>query len=158
MLKFRKAAPSDLDLYFNWANDPLVREQSFNSDAITLEEHSIWFMAAIANSNLQMLVFSNEANEPVGQVRLQKKNNSEAVIGVSISPEHRGKGYASRMLEMAADCFLKEHKDCTIHAYIKQTNIGSVKSFEKAGFVLDSAIDFQSHPSFLYTKRFSESS
>ena len=39
MLSFRKATLADTKLYFDWANDSDVREQSYNSTAIDFENH-----------------------------------------------------------------------------------------------------------------------
>jgi hypothetical protein len=41
MLSFKKASLDDMRLYFEWANDSIVREQSYNSGTIDLENHEI---------------------------------------------------------------------------------------------------------------------
>ena len=38
MLNLRKPTIKDLEMYFSWANDPGVREQSYNSSIIDLEK------------------------------------------------------------------------------------------------------------------------
>ena len=94
MISFRKASIADKMLYFEWANDPNVREQSYNSNPIDLESHGKWFESKIEDNSSLMLVFQNEENSNIGQVRIQKENRKEALIGISVSNEHRGKGYA----------------------------------------------------------------
>ena len=39
-LSFRKATELDCDLYFEWVNDSLVREHSFNSNYIGKTQHT----------------------------------------------------------------------------------------------------------------------
>ncbi len=156
MLKVRKAILSDLDLFFDWVNDPLVREYSFNSTSVTLEQHTIWFKSVISNKSSLIFVFSNEANELVGQVRIQNNSSSKAIIGISIDKEHRGKGYALNMFQIACNLYFKENQGSSIHAYIKKNNFGTIKSIEKAGFLLDSELVYQSYPCYLYIKYFSE--
>ena len=51
MLSFRKAQIDDLQLYFNWVNDPIVREQSYNSDIIDFLNHSQWFKKTINDNS-----------------------------------------------------------------------------------------------------------
>lgn len=129
----RKAVESDLDLYFDWANDIDTRNNSFNSQIIDYQIHTNWFLRKIVDKNTLMLVFENEASIPVGQVRIEQKSE-ENIIGISIDKNFRGLGLAVPMLENACSIFFEEFNEKTIHAYIKKVNLASVKSFKKAGF------------------------
>lgn len=42
MVNLRKAEQSDMDLLFEWANDPAVRKNSFRSDPIPYADHVKW--------------------------------------------------------------------------------------------------------------------
>ncbi|MDR7372358.1 GNAT family N-acetyltransferase [Flavobacterium aquidurense] len=152
MLNFRKPTSNDLELYFEWANDPQVRKQSYNSALIDLENHKKWFKAALNNDLLYMYIFENEYHEKVGQIRIQKQSLKEALIGISIASNHRGKGYAKEMLVLATNSFLKSNKDFLINAYIKESNINSKISFEKGGFQFKEMILFENINSFHYIK------
>lgn len=152
MLTFRKARPDDMLLYFEWANDDEVRQQSYQTNAIDLDVHREWFLKKIKDNNCLMLLFQNEAGLPVGQVRFQKQNEKEYVIGVSVANEFRGKGLAAGILQMASDHFLEMIPGKTINAYIKKSNSGSVKSFAKAGFVFAKDVMLENSESVLYIK------
>lgn len=152
MLSFRKATENDILLYFNWANDSKVREQSFNSSSIGLEDHKKWFKAKIKDATCLMLVFQNEENELVGQIRIQKENSNEAIIGISIGENSRGKGYASEMLEKASNYFFEINKSYSINAFIKIDNLNSKYAFEKAGFQFEKELMFNGFKSFLYSR------
>lgn len=152
MLKFRKAGEEDAALYFDWANDEVVRKQSYHSGMISWEEHISWFNKKLGDPGCLMLLFENERHEPVGQVRFQQETDSIYVIGISIAKEFRGKGYASRVLEQAATCFLDLHPTKTIYAYIKKDNEGSIRSFSNAGFLFSKELLISDAPSVLYTK------
>ena len=39
----RKATIEDMDLLFQWANDPVVRKNSFSTAEISYEEHTKWY-------------------------------------------------------------------------------------------------------------------
>jgi RimJ/RimL family protein N-acetyltransferase len=152
MLSFKNPTLNDLQLYFEWANDPEVRQQSYNSETINIDNHANWFKSVLNDKLICLYIFENEKNEKVGQVRIQKINNFEAIIGVSVGSTHRGKGYACEMLILATDSFFKDDKDFFINAYIKETNISSKFSFEKAGFKFCDMISYENFKSFHYIK------
>jgi RimJ/RimL family protein N-acetyltransferase len=152
MLSFRKADLADTKLYFDWANDCDVREQSYNSAVIDFENHKNWFESKLDDKSCMMLVFENEENLKIGQIRIQKESDREALIGISIASEHRGKGYAKVMLEMASDFFLVLNENFIINAFIKEKNLTSKYAFEKAGFEFKEIINYENFNSFHYVK------
>jgi RimJ/RimL family protein N-acetyltransferase len=153
MLKFRKATIADKILYFDWANDPGVREQSYNSIPIDFESHSKWFESKLGDLSCLLLIFQNEENLNIGQVRIQKENINEALIGISISTEHRGKSYAKKMLRIASDYFLGFNQGFKINAFIKKKNLSSKYAFEKAGFEFANEKIYKNIQSFHYVKK-----
>lgn len=152
-ISFRKADENDMQLYFNWTNDASVRENSFQSEPISLESHQNWFYQKIKDDSCYMLVFQNHIGTPIGQVRIQKQNETNAVIGISNDANHRGKGYASQMIQMASEEFLKQNPQICISAYIKIENRASEKAFEKAGYKLDVVLEYDGIPSYHYIKK-----
>jgi UDP-2,4-diacetamido-2,4,6-trideoxy-beta-L-altropyranose hydrolase len=134
-LKFRLAAADDVHLLFEWANDDLVRANSYNQQSIVFENHAKWFSEKLKDPSALFLIFLDKNEFPVGQVRYQI-NDKEAVVGILIDKMHRGKGYASKMLSMAADYFHMLYPDIEIHAFVKVTNIASYQAFIKAGYNL----------------------
>jgi pseudaminic acid synthase len=153
MLSFRKAILEDTKLYFDWANDSDVREQSFNSDTIDFENHKRWFECKLNDDSCMLLIFKNYEDFNIGQIRIQKENENEALIGISIAAEHRGKGYAKDMLQMASDYFLGFNPSCIIKAFVKEKNLSSKFSFEKAGFEFQNIINYENFISFHYIKK-----
>ncbi|QJD77476.1 GNAT family N-acetyltransferase [Spirosoma rhododendri] len=140
ILTHRPAQPDDSALYFNWANDPYTRRQSFNSNPISAETHANWFTRKLIDANAMLLVFENEAGEPVGQVRFERKPEAdmpdEIIIGLSIDANYRGQGLASQMIEQGCAACRAQWGDVPVHAYIKPDNRASVRAFERAGFTL----------------------
>lgn len=140
MLTHRPAQPADSQRYFDWANDPDTRRQSFNSDPISPETHAAWFARKLADPNALLLVFENETGDPVGQVRFERTpvadRPDEIIIGVSVDVSQRGKGLASQLIELGCAACREQWGAVTIHAYIKPDNRASVRAFERAGFRL----------------------
>lgn len=140
MLTHRLAQPADAQLYFDWANDPATRRQSFNQAPISPETHTAWFTRKLADPDALMLVFANEAGDAVGQVRFERiavaDLPDEIVIGLSVDAAHRGRGLASQLIEQACAVCRAHWGPVTIHAYIKPDNQPSQRAFERAGFRL----------------------
>jgi len=153
MLSLRKPTVKDMEMYFNWANDPIVREQSYNSSIIDLESHKQWFESALNNEANFMRICQNSVGEDIGQVRIQKQKNKEALIGISIDSKHRGQGYAKEILILATDFFLKSNHGFIINAYIKIDNLSSKLAFENAGFNFINTILYENFKSYHFSKK-----
>jgi RimJ/RimL family protein N-acetyltransferase len=152
MLHFRKASINDMSLYYEWVNDKLVREYSYNTQAIDLQKHENWFKQKLIDPDCLMLIFYNDLADNIGQVRFQKQNENSAIIGVSIDQKQRGKGYSKKILKIASDFYLDQFNEIEIEAYIKKSNIFSIQSFERAGFKYVKSLFFQNIDSLLYRK------
>jgi len=152
MVRFKKAALIDINLYYEWANDELVRKQSFNSEPINFEDHKKWFTSKIKDTSCMMLVFKNLNDENIGQIRIQQQEFNNSLIGISIDQNHRGKGFAGVMLEIASVEWFSKNPFDTINAYIKIENTSSKYSFEKAGFNFKENILYENYLSFHYIK------
>ena len=149
MIKFREANLDDINTYFIWVNDPLVRSISYNTNTVTLIEHKKWFINRIKDENSLMLLFEI-SNNPIGQVRFEKEDINHFLINISISSEFRGNGYGSQILKMASYYFHSKNPKLVINAYIKTSNISSVKSFEKASFKRSAILNYKGFESFNY--------
>jgi len=135
MLKYRFATIDDLDLYFKWVNDELVRKNSLNTQKIIYEDHIDWFSRKISNPNVVMYLFFNEVNIPIGQVIIEKLEKWSS-IGQSVAKDHRGKKYSSEMLTKSTNDFLNIYPKETIVSVVKAANIASLKMAEHSGFIL----------------------
>ena len=126
--------PGDLMAIFKLSNQASVRANSFNQHQIRLQEHQKWFKKNLANKNVVMLK-AQVGHQLAGQVRLDIEN-SQAVISVSVSEDFRGQGLGSALLQ-AAIVQAKAKRLTAIEALIKPENFGSIKLFEKNGWVMD---------------------
>lgn len=131
LLKTRTCISNDKDLLYDWSNDKLVRNQSFNSHKITKEGHEKWFSNKLENKN-SLLLINEFDNKPAGLVRFEIEE-SNSVIGILIDSDHRGKGLSSLMLMKSSSKYF-ELFEKPIFAYIKESNMPSIRAFEKAEF------------------------
>ena len=149
-ISFRKANLSDVMLFFEWTNEPQVRQNSYQTEPVLLENHENWFKNKINDDNCTLLVFENHLKQAIGQVRIEKKDQNSALIGISNDKNHRQKGYATKMIELASAQFLDENPAFCICAYIKLENEASKKAFEKAGYQLEVVTFYEEIPSYYY--------
>lgn len=132
----RLANLDDCELYFDWTNDPLTRQQSFNSEPIVFEQHEAWFHRRLADEN-SILYVINFNDEPMGQIRFQIDNNT-ATISYALDKNYRGKGLGFWILKKGIDAlrndFHNQFPNLEIIGFVKFENIASVKVFRKLNF------------------------
>ncbi|MCA5004086.1 GNAT family N-acetyltransferase [Sphingobacterium bovistauri] len=134
-INFRRASKDDVKITFEWANDVLTRRNSFSSEVISFDEHKQWWYNKMIDENANYFI-CEENGIPAGLVRFDKASESpNLIIGVTLAPSHRGRGLAEKFLKLVCKEGLEETKDI-IHAYIKESNLPSIRAFEKAGFEL----------------------
>lgn len=155
MLKFRFANIEDISLYYKWANEPVSRENSYNKGEIDFVNHVNWFTSKLNSKDCFFYLFFNEEEKPVGQVRIEKKEEllKQAVISLSVETNCRGKGYGSEMIKLATDDFLDKFKGFLIIACVFKSNIASYNSFIKAGYMLEYEKVINDIPSYIFLKK-----
>lgn len=134
-LRLREATISDLELYYTWVNDPLVRLTSFSSEPVDYNVHSEWFYSRIKSKECLMYVCMGPKNLPVGQVRFDRINTGFVRISYSLDVFARGMGLASTMLGLAMSrLYSTWDTQFTLIAELKSTNIASLKTLKSVGF------------------------
>ena len=120
-------------MLYEWANDPAVRNNSFNSAIIPYENHVKWFHHIMDDEKVIQFVLM-DSTVPVGQIRLTIDNDL-AEIGYSIAADYRGKGYGHRILQLVAQEVNNRFPQVTkLIAKVKPENIASLKLFENEGY------------------------
>ncbi len=133
MIKLRKAKNNDMDLLYRWANDPLVRKNSFNSDTISYDDHKKWFKKIMSDETVQQYIMERNGI-PIGQIRLTISGNS-AEVGYSIDRDYRAQGYGHIIIDLISEEVNNNHPDIKrLVAKVKKENMASAKLFESAGY------------------------
>ncbi len=129
----RNAEYGDIDLLYRWANDFVVRTNSFNTEQISYENHVQWFKTMMTDPTVLQFILMDE-DIPVGQIRLNIKG-TDAEIGYSIGAEFRGKGYGHRILQLVTDEVREKFPDIsTLIAKVKPANTASNRLFKSEGY------------------------
>lgn len=127
-----KATIKDANILFEWTNDFLVRENSFNTEKIEWENHLQWFENKL-NSDSQILILQTPTQK-IGVIRFDVVENYY-VLNYSISNEFRGKGFGKMIISLGISTLAnlcETNKE--IHAYVKETNLASLQIFRNLNF------------------------
>lgn len=129
----RRAVLTDVIVSFNWANDPVVRNQSFSTETIIFENHQKWFASKMEDEKSFFYIIENR-NIPVGQIRFQVANGN-AVISYLADKDVRNNGMGVAILTKGIEVFTREYNQpVNIIGSVKNSNIASQRSFEKLAF------------------------
>ena len=141
-LRLRLATAEDRQLLFRWANDPVVRNNSFHSNAIDLEEHCAWLTAKIQDPACLMFLALLDGGRPLGLARFDMQGHT-AIVSVSIAAEFRGQGWGGRMIRKACEALFAARPVAKVNACIKKDNVASQHAFAKAGFSREPDVPYQ---------------
>lgn len=146
-ISLRKATLKDMTMIFDWSNEEVVRQNSYNSEPIKIENHKIWFQNKLNDTRATMLiVMINE--KPAGIVRFED-DGEHSTIGITISSQYRGQGLSSEILMLSSKYYF-EFNDKPILAYIKEENLASKRAFEKSGYKFFKSKPIKGIHSFIY--------
>lgn|GEM_PF-1661550 len=133
-LILREAKLEDCDDLYHWKNDPVSREQSFNREEVSYEEHCGWLKEALKDSNRLFYIGIDDKNEKCGVARFDIKDEFFAEVHINIAPEKRRKGIGSQLISKSCPLFFLKTKRKLIMARTKEWNTVSIKTFKKVGF------------------------
>ena len=133
LLILRKATVDDCDILYEMANDPLTRQNSFNTDQIPYETHIIWFTQKIESEQCLLYIAEIEGNA-IGQIRIDcSDDKQQGNIDYTVHHNYRGNGYGTEILQHVLT--LPEVQEIAILiGEVKIDNIASQKSLMRAGF------------------------
>lgn len=131
-LSYRQAGEQDCLLYYQWANDPVVRNNAFKSETVLWEDHVKWFKKKLGSQSLMYVFFHQTL--PVGQVRIDWDTRG-GCIDFSVDKKYRGRGYGSVFLMIIGYVIKKIPGSPLLYGIVKMSNLASLRAFEKAGFL-----------------------
>ncbi len=133
-LEIRQASLDDINIYYQWVNDPAVRSQSFKTELISWEDHNNWFRKKITDLSVKMYVISTNS-KPIGQVRFEKTNEGY-LIDYSVDLKYRGNGFGQLLLKKSILEIKRELGTVKLIARVKTANKPSNKVFQMLNFEL----------------------
>jgi RimJ/RimL family protein N-acetyltransferase len=131
-----EATENDLQLTYKWASDERVRKFSYNTNAISFEEHSEWFIGKLSDNNCFYWTLKYGAQK-VGSIRIDLKNEKkEGIISYLLDPNFHGIGLGKELLKLVEPEILKkaEIDQITLKGSVFNANLASIKIFESLGY------------------------
>ena len=160
----RPVSESDAKILYDWINDPVTRQNSFQTQPVVWEEHINWLQQKLKDINSFLFIMSDGQND-CGTIRIDIKKADKMIseayglISFSIAPTCRGKGLGEKILALAEQ-LVKEIKgvedkeqvkdlkndimDTNIKLLVgevKVENIASCKCFEKNHYILEKEVN-----------------
>ena len=137
-LRLRPTTLADEHLYLAWANEPEVRQQSFNTAPIPIKQHQYWFRSRLQSRDALLRVLVDATDLPLGQIRFERRptERGRAMIGFSLDPVARGYGLASELLRLGlAELARQWGGQVVAYGEVRITNSASASAFLRAGFI-----------------------
>lgn len=131
-ISLRQCELKDVDLVFDWINDPIVREQSFSPNSISYTDHVKWFNKQLETSPYFYFI-AESGGQAIGQIRLSN-HDDVFLISYLIAKEYRGKGFGTKILTEVENELKKDRDNLKLAGEVKKDNIASQKAFVSAGY------------------------
>jgi len=151
-LGLRPVTEADTLVLFDWANDPEVRRNSFNTEPIPLEIHQIWLQNKLRDPGCVFYIAEVD-KIPAGMIRFDMVKNT-ATISYLLDKDFRGKGIGTLLLQKGIEA-LKNQKPTVIKAigYIQESNLASIAAFKKNHFTANNTLPLIKPGSLVFEKR-----
>ena len=140
-LKLRKARINEEDArkVMLWRNNPETLEMFYDQTPKVWESFWVEYQEKYFIEPGSVPHFSMVDGHDVGFLRANEYGETNFPgrvfdIDVNVAPSERGKGLGAKIIKMYADQLLSSVADVIV-AEVKKQNIGSIKSFLKAGFM-----------------------
>ena len=128
----------DSEMLRTMINDPDVESMMWGYSFPVSKHQQIEWIKNLSNSKNVFRAIIEAENEGIGEVILTDIDlrNGIAEIHIKIaSNKYRGKGYGTDAVKtLVSYCFNELRLNC-VYCRVKVDNIGSIKMFEKAGFI-----------------------
>lgn len=130
---------ADARFLFELSNSPAVRSAGFQTEPIPWETHLAWLTRHHLSPDSQLyLIRSCDSPQPIGFLRFHHQHHACWEIGISLTAEAQGKGYASNAVRLGMAEMRHLHAATSFLATVRPFNTASRQLFSRLGFVLDS--------------------
>ena len=134
-VRVRPAQADDSEVLWLWRNDPTTRSMAKSTDPVPWADHERWFEQTLQRDTTDLFIGEAGA-DVVGMVRFDREG-AGALVSINVSPEARGGGIGTALLQEACAVFESVSRADVLVAEIRAANAASTQVFDKAGFVVD---------------------
>mgnify|MGYP001591577769 CR=1 FL=1 len=143
MLTARLATLADAAWLLRLRNDPATVAASRVQAPVTAHDHVAWLERTLDDSTRRLMIampmaaaaYQCAIGEPFGTYRLDGVGGGEIEVSLTVAPEHRTRGLAREIIELASRHAVREGADVLV-AEIRRDNIPSFVAFFRSGFMI----------------------
>ncbi len=140
-INLKKAEQGDAEFLFELRNEPTVFEYARNNRPVERQEHLNWLEKVLIGESNKILFVVEFEGQKAGQIRFDQLETGIFEISIALVPNFRGKGIGRTALQLGIEKMKIEQKAEKIIAVVNQQNLGSLRFFQKANFVLQEQQD-----------------
>lgn len=134
--KIRNVEDKDFNILFKWINNEEVIKNSKYGKGKSLEEFKEYFETKSNSNNCYMFIMEDETNY-IGQINFEI-DKSESILNYSVDKQFRNMGIGKELVKWIEEfIFNNLQKVEKISAYVRSSNIPSIKVFEGLGFIIE---------------------
>lgn len=115
-------------------NDSSARAASGNPAVVPWGDHVLWWQRALETRGREMFT-AELAGHVIGYVRFDAEQDGVYATSIALAPQYQGCGLGGRILQAGLDEMTRRHPEASIIARIQETNIASVRIFQRVGFL-----------------------
>ena len=136
----RETSPNDVnDEYVNWMNDPEVTKYMEARFRKHTGESVLNFVENTVKreNSILLAIIAKDQNKHIGNVKLGPIDTEHgfAILGIMVGDKsYWGKGYGPEAIKLAVDYAFNNLGLRKINADVYESNVGSIRAFQKAGF------------------------
>ena len=128
----------DIEIYYRWFNNPVIRKNLLQFRPITKEEEKDFLEKALKSKDWVMFgITGTESDRLIGNISLMKINSIDrsAELGIALGDEdYLGKGYGTDAVNLMLKYGFDTLNLQRIYLRVLDFNLRALKSYEKAGF------------------------
>ena len=130
----RKATVDDMELLYRLKNDETTRNNAFNTQEITPDEHKRWFSNKLNSDDTVIYIYCID-ELPIGQIRVDVFENNRGLISYSIDTTHRKRGHGTNVLQLLETVIKNDFPSLnTLVGKVLKQNTASQKTFLKLNY------------------------
>lgn len=134
----------DTDFIIRWRNSDDVRRNFIYQELFTRESHENWIRTMIQTGKaVQMIICDLVSDIPFGSVYIRDidRHHNKAEYGIFIGePQCRGRGIGTASAKLMLRYCFEQEKLHRVYLRALSTNLQAIRSYEKAGFVMEARL------------------
>ena len=125
---------ADAGFLMRLRNDPETVRASRIQAVVDSDAHAVWLRRTLGDPAKRVMIVLHDQVVLAGVYRLDEAGADCVEVSLTVSPEHRGRGFSREIIELAARHAMREGAKEVV-ADVRPDNVRSIRAFRGAGFM-----------------------